>query len=421
MPPVMSKLLGWPFNAIFFLLILAVLLWLFENPAEIQAQPTDQNLSAEQAETLVEEEMLKCSQHFNPAGCTEQASRIFLSQMTYDQLMGSLKTVTKNPVVYEICHPLVHFIGRASYKQERNMEKLFATDGSVCDSGFYHGVIEQNLAERGIIIFQDEQAKSFQGVTDICGSIADYSIPLRYSSCIHGLGHGLMYVTDNDLPISLKGCDTIRGASTCYGGVFMENAGSTTNPFHYSKYLRDDDPLYPCNNINDKYELACWRYQSLHFARLTNRDWARTIEMCLQIPDSFQGTCIQFVGSNLINYSEDANLMKSVLTQVPSQYQPQYITGLVSGLGEDNVGVPAKMKVVCDFLEGTNLENGCYKDMGVAIRAWSFDSAERLNFCEENLTGVNLETCASAAIANFESYFYRVFSTIEDLTYFKLE
>ncbi|MEX0617195.1 MAG: hypothetical protein WD231_05345 [Candidatus Woykebacteria bacterium] len=418
----MNTLLRWPFPAIFFILALIVVFWLNKTPPSVSVQSgPSQKMTEEQAETFVENEMLKCSKQFNPAGCTEQASKLFLSQMSYDQLLKALKTATKTPSVYEICHPLVHFIGRSSYTLEHDMDKLFAADRSVCDSGFYHGVIEQNLEEKGTIVFQDNQVKSFEGVKDLCGKIEDYSIPLRYSSCVHGLGHGLMYVTDNDLMISLKGCDTTPGPGTCYGGVFMENGGSATNPYHYSKYLRADDLLYPCNSLEEKYLVACYRYQSLYYARLTSRDWPKTLDLCLKVPKEYQGTCIQFVGSNLINYSEDINLMKSVYAKVPEAYQGYFITGLVSGLGEDNVGVPSKMKAVCDFVSGSSLETSCYKDIGVAIRRWSFDLQERQHFCEEALARSAFENCAYASIPNFDPFFYRVFSGIKELTNFRLD
>ena len=44
--------------------------------------------------------------------------------------------------------------------------------------------------------------------------------------CYHGIGHGLMFYTANDLPRSLKMCegfDTDFSRSNCANGVFMEN------------------------------------------------------------------------------------------------------------------------------------------------------------------------------------------------------
>src|SRR5204863_190992 len=44
--------------------------------------------------------------------------------------------------------------------------------------------------------------------------------------CVHGLGHGLMIYSLNDLPYSLHVCDqlaTMWDRSSCTGGVFMQN------------------------------------------------------------------------------------------------------------------------------------------------------------------------------------------------------
>ena len=67
--------------------------------------------------------------------------------------------------------------------------------------------------------------------------------------CIHGLGHGLMIYTGYDLPVSLKTCDGLRHGLrpvSCSGGVFMENFNSSYGVT--SKYLRKNDPIYPCND-----------------------------------------------------------------------------------------------------------------------------------------------------------------------------
>ena len=44
--------------------------------------------------------------------------------------------------------------------------------------------------------------------------------------CVHGLGHGLMIYSRNDLPYSLRICDGLATAwdrNSCTGGVFMQN------------------------------------------------------------------------------------------------------------------------------------------------------------------------------------------------------
>ena len=75
--------------------------------------------------------------------------------------------------------------------------------------------------------------------------------------CIHGLGHGLMIYTGYDLPGSLKTCDGLQTGFdrvSCSGGVFMENFTSSYGVT--SKYLRKNDPIYPCNAVAERHKLT---------------------------------------------------------------------------------------------------------------------------------------------------------------------
>ena len=59
-----------------------------------------------------------------------------------------------------------------------------------------------------------------------------------------------MFYTANDLPRSLEMCDAFDNAfarTTCSNGVFMENF-SADQKLHVSEYLKESDPLYPCQS-----------------------------------------------------------------------------------------------------------------------------------------------------------------------------
>ena len=77
--------------------------------------------------------------------------------------------------------------------------------------------------------------------------------------CVHGLGHGLMIYTRYDMPRSLKVCDALNGSwdqTSCTGGVFMENLSSSYGV--KSKWLRDDDLIYPCNTVAERHKIYCY-------------------------------------------------------------------------------------------------------------------------------------------------------------------
>src|SRR5207302_2003524 len=92
--------------------------------------------------------------------------------------------------------------------------------------------------------------------------------PNTYSrfECQHGIGHGLMYYTGNDVPHSLQKCDTFSGTfdqDACYSGVYMENFNSDET-MHPSKYLYTDDPFRLCLE-HAKYQDECYNNAPFYF------------------------------------------------------------------------------------------------------------------------------------------------------------
>lgn len=345
------------------------------------------NKTASETDSMyVSEIMTKCAKVEYPAVCSKQAANLFLSYMDYDQVLTALKISSKDPTVYANCHPLVHFLGREGYKKEHNVKTLYAKDRSVCDSGFYHGVMEQLFEEKDIPLFKESDTKIVDVMKSACGQKTDYEIPIRYSACIHGVGHALMFISNDDLPKSLEHCRILtkdQGRRTCYGGVFMENAGSVTNPYHISKYLKKDDPLYPCNWVGVKSEATCYQYQALYFAKITNNDWKKTSELCDTEPEKYKGNCFQFIGSNLLNFTEDNQKIKEVSDFIPPLFLPNYFRGVVSGIGEANVGVPTKMQDSCNqAASAAHLEN-CLGNIALAVKQWSTDVSQHSRWCEE--------------------------------------
>ncbi len=94
------------------------------------------------------------------------------------------------------CHDLVHEVGREAYKKYGDFSEAMKYQDEVCNSGFLHGIIEARFSESDDV---------FADMRTMC----DQYPPESYLSwqCYHGVGHGVMYYTANDLPRSLEMCD----------------------------------------------------------------------------------------------------------------------------------------------------------------------------------------------------------------------
>jgi len=178
----------------------------------------------------------------------------------------------------------------------------------ICTSGSIHGVVEGYMIEQQWEEITDEKLTEF--VFTVCQSARNDSVRALYLECIHGIGHALMFITGNNLPLSLKLCDNVpplppmSDATLCYSGVFMENnlgaAGDNrTASGHVSDYLsRPDDPLYPCSILEEQYLPLCYQYRADFSLRL-NGDFDKAIELCLQVPDKYQSFCFYRLGKSI--------------------------------------------------------------------------------------------------------------------------
>jgi hypothetical protein len=203
----------------------------------------------------------------------------------------------KSPYVKSQCHQLVHVIGRTALDKYRTIADTYAHGDQFCWSGYYHGVMEEVALKNG----NDYIVKN---VNEICKPIAtkgQYSF--YHYNCVHGLGHGMMFVKDGDLFASLKACDPISNTwerTSCYGGVFMQNIMNEQTPDSDiktgSKYLRADQPMYPCTVLDNKYKDQCYLMQTSYALQTVDYDFAKVFELCGQVEGQFRNTCYTSLG-----------------------------------------------------------------------------------------------------------------------------
>ncbi|MBX4191718.1 MAG: hypothetical protein KW804_02890 [Candidatus Doudnabacteria bacterium] len=196
-----------------------------------------------------------------------------------------------NSYIKSQCHPLTHTIGNAAVELYPDVGQAYAKGDSVCWSGYYHGVMEGII---GRISPQDLPNK----MNGICANIQGKAVySFDYYNCVHGIGHGVMAISQDELFDSLKLCDNLQGGweqSSCHGGVFMENV-IVDNKNHFTKYLKPSEPLYPCTAVDDKYKTTCYLMQTSYMLKVTNSDFSKVFELCSTV-GSFAATCYQSLG-----------------------------------------------------------------------------------------------------------------------------
>ncbi len=193
-----------------------------------------------------------------------------------------------NNMLLRSCHALTHEIGRAAYVKYQDFGTAMQYQDEICNSGYLHGIIEAYFSEHGDI----EHA-----MQSVCALYA----PGKYLSweCYHGVGHGLMYYTKNDLPKSLALCSNYTDSfarSSCVNGIFMENF-NTDQKLHPSTYLKESDPFYPCNEQATINKSDCYLYAPTYFLSLHQNQYQAALVWCESAESVYRGTCTQGVGS----------------------------------------------------------------------------------------------------------------------------
>lgn len=195
------------------------------------------------------------------------------------------------------CHRIAHAIGAASLaRYHGNVARTFALGSSSCWSGYYHGVLERSLLTAGAYT----RTALADVARSLCADPGVRAVTWLAFQCLHGLGHGLMISTGNDLPRSLDVCRRLDGsgdAEACKGGVFMENLSPMYGTG--SRWLRDDDPLYPCTAVakSDRYE--CYKRVTTRILAVVGFDWEQVAQICASLERSWASACFTSFGRDV--------------------------------------------------------------------------------------------------------------------------
>lgn len=308
-------------------------------------------------------QLADCRTAPDPARCVQQAyGNIAYAQGPRAALRELAADMAANPDVERGCHPIAHTIGSAALaRQKGDIGRTFAAGDSTCWSGYYHGILERALLDA------DSDALLRAKVRSVCaGVLRDEPRFISYQ-CVHGLGHGLMINTGLDLPRSLRQCEGLATEweqISCDGGVFMENFNTSYGVT--SRYVRDDDLLYPCNAIAKRHKLYCYLQITDRLLGQTGYDWQQAARLCAGAERAWRGTCFQSYGRSA---SGTARLDRQTLLQycgVPApRWRAECVYGAVRDIASNDAGAPRAV-AFCRAVE-TRLQARCFYGLGTIL------------------------------------------------------
>lgn len=350
--------------------------------------------------------------------CYEEVLLSLVEQRQIRLAMGTLSQIGQlDHDVRRIGHDYSHVIGISAWRPGQDLGEAYEQCTELFQSGCYHGVVQVYLSAKGI---------SEESVPGLCDSIAGArrDLFLRFQ-CVHGIGHGMVMLNANHLPMALEGCDLLRDTwdrDSCYGGAFMEfilagrgmshgehaahvaeelTAADTSGGGHVHEEppaadahaghemparepfaaRRTGDLLYPCNAIGEAYQRACYGMQAGIMVEQVGLDFARVAAGCDGAPARWIPSCYQGIGT----YVSGATTLDPVASinhcnRGNPEYQPWCFIGVVKNF----IDVTARPEDGLDFCRRVGIEANrvaCYVAVGEQLSVLERDSARREAFC----------------------------------------
>jgi hypothetical protein len=373
--------------------------------------------------------------------CQEQALLTLLDDRGVAESMATAERMGDlNDVVRREGHIYAHAIGLAAYDGADRVGEVFESCTASYQSGCYHGVIQSYFADATEM--RGGAGVSAESVNELCADhrAAGGSRWLLFQ-CAHGIGHGVTTLYAHDLPRGLAACDLIADdweRSACYGGAFMENVVQATAPHHtvgrpdvqaishdgtghdeaghdaggHAARERDqhaghamepafppldpDDPLYPCNVLEDRYLLSCYQMQTSAILFFNGGDVAATAAICAGAPELYRITCYQSLGrdiSALTLQDHEAAIELCDLAGPTHQYDCQ------SGYVKNVIDVTAEAADGFEFCRAVREAEGralCNMAVGEQIWVLATDESRREALCE-GADAAHIEQCRRGA------------------------
>jgi mono/diheme cytochrome c family protein len=271
------------------------------------------------------------------------------------------------------CHQIAHAIGHAGLAYyHNNPAEALAHGGMTCNSGYYHGVIELSIA--GL-----PRSKVVQIARGLCTSPSVTKETFLLYQCVHGLGHGLMIYSGDDLFYSLHVCDQLTTSFdqvACTGGVYMQNLATGMVS---SRFLKQNDPIYPCDAVSKRHKYYCYLQVTERILQVVGYNWPKVAAWCRRSEPGWVATCFQSYGRDASGSSQYRPRQTLALCADAGNMAGECIYGAARDYGNNFAG-GREAAQLCQ-LSATRYRARCYEGIGTILGALHRYEAGRRAAC----------------------------------------
>ena len=161
----------------------------------------------------------------------------------------------------------------------------------------------------------------------------------------------------------------------------MENISSSYGV--RSRWLRDDDPVYPCNAIARDDKVTCYGMVTSRILRVIGLDWERTAEICAGIESRFVATCFRSLGRDISGQVRRDPDKIAELCAVARPYRAEGRCISAAAMDMTSNFTSGKQAAVHCETASLGLRGECYYSVGAVLGRFSATVPERVADCRE--------------------------------------
>jgi cytochrome c553 len=293
------------------------------------------------------------------------------------------------PGVRDDCHQIAHWTGRAGLAYYKNDAGVAMSHGAMtCNSGYYHGVMQ--LAFAGL-----PRPAVLAKATKLCQNPVLHKNEFLLYQCFHGLGHGLMIYSGDDLPWSLKTCHRLpdyTNGDSCTGGVFMQNFDTTMG---VSKYLKTSNPIYPCNIVSEDNKSYCYLIVTARILAVDHYNWKKTASWCRRSERDWVATCFESYGRDASGFTTYHAAKTVRLCRLAGRNMGDCMDG-ASWDYANNYAAGKPSVAICNAAP-TRFKERCFEGLGTVVGSIDGSREARTNACKQLVLGKYERGCLLGA------------------------
>jgi len=290
------------------------------------------------------------------------------------------------------CHILGHDLGFFLYGYTDDLLQALLLTDRTCGGSFYHGIMRAYFTTN---LLSDNGVPSEIVASKACDELVDVTYSQIRSECAHGVGHGLIIAHNYDALTAVTRCDVFEddfALRSCVEGAFMQHSqrGSTSGGT-----FDEDDPLFPCSVLDEKYAEACYHYHSIHLLRNVNWSVQEAFELCDKNENEMHVRHCYY-GIGLMNAFHTQYNFDKILSDCQKgniNYQTYCFAGAVYDTA-DQMGISLGFEL-CQILP-QQFKMDCYENLGKWIQTIYFTNEEIVDYCSQINNSKYYEACINA-------------------------